>query len=262
MLETREGALLRTVIPIRNREACHRCHEARHSINGVLIVDVDAGSIRTAMNRDISWMLAGTGLLALVLTGTIGGVVRLVVIGRLKRFETTARLIAAGDFERRVPAAGFDTIDWLAREFNSMADSLGNLVSEVRQQGERLETVINSIDDGIVVLDAERKVIAANEAFLQRTGRYRSAVLGVSCLNSTAGMCNTTDCPALSCLQSGAKWRGRKSTRRPSAARAARFSTSWRSGATSRPAGPRRPSWRSLTGWPLSVSSPLASLTS
>ncbi|MCC6129714.1 MAG: PAS domain S-box protein [Acidobacteria bacterium] len=205
VLETREGALLRTVIPIRNREACHRCHEARHSINGVLIVDVDAGSIRTAMNRDISWMLAGTGLLALVLTGTIGGVVRLVVIGRLKRFETTARLIAAGDFERRVPAAGFDTIDWLAREFNSMADSLGNLVSEVRQQGERLETVINSIDDGIVVLDAERKVIAANEAFLQRTGRYRSAVLGVSCLNSTAGMCNTTDCPALSCLQSGAR---------------------------------------------------------
>ena len=35
-----------------------------------------------------------------------------------------------------------------------MADSVTGLVGEVRTQRERLETVINSIDDGIVVLDA------------------------------------------------------------------------------------------------------------
>ena len=35
-----------------------------------------------------------------------------------------------------------------------MADSVTGLVGEVRNQRERLETVINSIDDGIVVLDA------------------------------------------------------------------------------------------------------------
>ncbi len=88
--------------------------------------------------------------------GSIGVVIRVAVLRRLQRFETAARQIAAGDLGRRVPAEGSDTLSWLAREFNTMADSVTGLVGEVRNQRERLETVINSIDDGIVVLDAGR----------------------------------------------------------------------------------------------------------
>jgi PAS domain S-box-containing protein len=205
VIETRAGTLLRTVIPIHNRAACHSCHDASHRINGILIVDVDAGEIRTAMNSDLRWMAAGSGALSLLLIFAIGVVFRLVVMRRLQRFETTARLIAAGDLGRRVPAEGSDIVAWLAREFNAMADSMSGLLSEVRRQRERLETVINSIDDGIVVLDGSRKVIAANEAFLQRTGRYRSAVVGTSCLDVAHGMCGSADCPTLACLGSGAR---------------------------------------------------------
>ena len=118
-------------------------------------------------------MVAGSGGLMLLLVTAIGGVFRLVVMRRLQRFETTARLIAAGDLERRVPVNGSDTLAWLGQEFNAMADSMTGLLGEVRNQREQLETVINSIDDGIVVLDPERKVIAANDAFLRRTGQRR-----------------------------------------------------------------------------------------
>jgi len=45
-----------------------------------------------------------------------------------------------------------------------MADTMTGLLNDVRQQREQLETVINSIDDGIVVLDADRRVVAANDA--------------------------------------------------------------------------------------------------
>ena len=203
VIETREGTLLRTVIPIRNREACHSCHEPARRINGVLIVDVDAGEIRATMNRDLRWMAAGSSAISFLLVVAIGLVVRVVVVRRLHRFETTARLIAGGDLARRVPAEGSDTLSWLAREFNAMADSLSGLLDEVRSQRERLETVMNSIDDGIVVLDANRRVIAANEAFLRRTGRYRADVVGGSCLNSSPGMCNPADCPTTACLGTG-----------------------------------------------------------
>lgn len=206
VIDTREGTLLRTVVPIHNREACYGCHDPAHRINGILIVDVDAGEIRATMNRDLRWMAAGSAALALLLVAAIGIVFRLVVMRRLHRFETTARLIAAGDLERRVPAEGSDIVSWLAREFNAMADSIGGLLSEVKRQRERLETVINSIDDGIVVLDGSRKVIAANEAFLQRTGRYRPTVLGSSCLDVAHGMCGASDgCPTLVCLGTGAR---------------------------------------------------------
>ena len=41
--------------------------------------------------------------------------------------------------------------------------------------------MINSIDDGIVVLDPERKIIAANDAFLERVRSSREQVLGCCC---------------------------------------------------------------------------------
>jgi len=205
VIETGGGDTLRTVVPVRNREACHPCHDPAQKYNGIVIVDVDASGIRAAADRDLRWMVGTTAGVALGLVAAIALVVRLVVLRRLQRFETTARLIAGGDLERRVPSAGSDTISWLAREFNAMADSVTGLLGEVRSQRERLETVINSIDDGIVVLDAKRTVLAANDAFIARTGRGRRDVLGCACATAPSGpaMCGVSDCPTVACLESG-----------------------------------------------------------
>jgi signal transduction histidine kinase/HAMP domain-containing protein len=203
VIETREGTVLRTVVPIRNRPPCQRCHDASHAINGILILDSNVGDLRASMNSELRWMVAGSGILTLVLVAAIALVVRLAVLRRLQRFETTARLVAAGDLARRVPANGNDTIAWLAREFNSMADSMTGLVGELRGERQRLETIINSIDDGIAVLDARRRVIAANDAFLQRVQRARHDVLGCGCSDEGGGMCGVTGCPTAACLASG-----------------------------------------------------------
>ena len=205
VIETRGGTVLRTVVPIRNREECHACHDPSHKINGILIVDYQAEELRAEMNRDLGWLVAGTAGITLLLVGAIAIVIRFAVLRRLQRFETAARKIAAGDLGQRVPAEGSDTLSWLAREFNTMADSVTGLVGEVRDQRERLETVINSIDDGIVVLDAQRNILAANDAFLRRVAHERADVLGCSCRNVSAGGCNVTDCPTLACLESGTR---------------------------------------------------------
>lgn len=203
ILDSVDGSILRVVIPIPNQETCHQCHDPSSSINGLLILDQDLGELRLAMNRDLRWTVAGSGLLTLLLVGAIAALIQVIVLRRLRRFETTARRISQGDLERRVPASGSDTIAWLAREFNTMADSMTGLIGEVRSQRERLETVINSMDDGIVVLDPARRILAANEAFLSRTGHVREEVLGCACGDVSQGICATTDCPTLACLRSG-----------------------------------------------------------
>ena len=205
VIETRSGQVLRTVIPIRNRQACYRCHDPQHKINGILILDYRTDQLSEAMAHDLRWLVGGTAGITLLLVGAIALVIRVAVLRRLQRFETTARKIAGGDLEQRVPAGGSDTISWLAREFNTMADSVTGLLGEVRTQRERLETVINSIDDGIVVLDAERHVIAANDSFLVRARHSRDDVLGCQCRDMTPGGCTVADCPTLACLQSGAR---------------------------------------------------------
>jgi PAS domain S-box-containing protein len=203
VIETSGGTVLRTVVPFRNREACHACHDPSHRMNGILILDRNVGSVRASIDRDLVWMVGGTGFATLLLVGAIAFVVRLVLLRRLQRFETTARQIASGDLARRVPDEGSDTISWLAREFNTMADSVTGLVGEVRNQRERLETVINSIDDGIVVLDSARTVVAANDAFLARTGGRRESLVGCCCEEGRTGACQVDQCPTVACLQSG-----------------------------------------------------------
>ncbi len=203
VLETSGGTVLRTVVPIRNRPACYACHAASQRMNGILILDRNVGSVRASIDRDLVWMVGGTGVATLVLVGAIAFLVRFLILRRLQRFETTARQIASGDLARRVPDEGSDTISWLAREFNAMADSVTGLVGEVRNQRERLETVINSIDDGIVVLDGARTVVAANDAFLARTGGRREALVGCCCADGASGACQVGQCPTLACLQSG-----------------------------------------------------------
>ncbi len=203
IIETRGGTILRTVVPIRNRFECQRCHDPLQKINGILILDYNAGEVRAAMTKDLRWMVAGTGALTFVIVGAIALVIRVSVLRRLRRFENTARLISQGDLERRVPEEGSDTLTWMAKEFNEMADSVSGLVGEVRTQRERLETVINSIDDGIVVLDPERKIIAANDAFLQRARNSREQVLGCCCYQLEPAPCSLSDCPTLTCLRSG-----------------------------------------------------------
>lgn len=203
VIETRQGTLLRTVIPIRNREPCHACHDPAYRTNGILIVDMDADEIRAAMNRDLIWMVAGSVGLAVVLILAIVLIVRQVVLRRLQRFESTARQIAAGDLTTRVPVTGSDTIAWLGQEFNTMADAMAALLKDVQEQREQLETVINGIDDGIVVLDVDRAVVAVNDAFLRRTGQVREEILGSSCRDADVGTCGAGDCPTQACLISG-----------------------------------------------------------
>ncbi|MBS1856728.1 MAG: PAS domain-containing protein [Acidobacteria bacterium] len=206
VIETRGGTVLRTVVPIRNREACYGCHDPSHKINGILILDIKTDQVREAMTHDLRWLVGATALITLLLVGAIGLVVRVAVLRRLQRFETAARQIAAGDLGRRIPVhAGSDIISWLEREFNTLADSVAALIGEVRTQRERLETVINSIDDGIVVLDTRRNILAANDAFLARVEHSRHDVLGCCCRGLQAGGCNVGDCPTLACLASGGR---------------------------------------------------------
>ncbi|MBI5485735.1 MAG: PAS domain-containing protein, partial [Deltaproteobacteria bacterium] len=202
VLETEGGTVLRSVVPIENRPACHACHDPHNRINGVLIVDMATGARADELAGDLRWMTIGGGLLALCLLAAIAVVMRIVVHRRLNRFEENARAIALGDLRRRVPVAGNDTLSWLGREFNDMADTAERLLVDLRGQQQRLETVINSVDDGIVVLDRDLRVVAANDAFLQRLNRDRGAVVGRTCREVAAGLCASADCPGLSCFDS------------------------------------------------------------
>ena len=210
VLETAGGSVLRCVQPIPNRSICHDCHNPRHRMNGVIIVDSSLEPTRRELAGTIRKFSLGTGAAALVLMTGIGLAYRRTILGRLTRFEQTARAIAHGDHRQRVHVTGNDPLTRVEEQFNQMADATTGLLADLRRQRASLEKVMNSVDDGLVVLDQSRRVVAANDSFARRFPDTVGQPLGLTCCQGASpgdGSFNCgcgQECPTLRCFRTGA----------------------------------------------------------
>jgi len=53
----------------------------------------------------------------------------------------------------------------LADSFNQMNEEMGKMFSELGQQKEELKSIIDSLQEGLLVLDKQGRVIRSNESF-------------------------------------------------------------------------------------------------
>ncbi len=204
--------VLRTVLPIENRPECYLCHDPAKRLNGILIVDTSLAALRAEQRSDLTWIVAGTAALALLLLAGMGFLVRRLILTRLARLGRAARAIAAGNLAERAAVPGDDVVTSLSRDFNNMADAVSKLVTEVREQETRLASVMNSLDDGLVVLDRDSRIVASNRSFCRRLGSHPEGIRGRRCREGVRGSLpcctNGAECPAERCVATGEVQRG------------------------------------------------------
>lgn len=99
-----------------------------------------------------------------------------------------AKRINRGILDQKIDVRSSDELGELAATFNDMAMSLDQKIKDLvasKEQTETaqkyLETLFNSIDDGLVVLNKDHNVIKVNESFLKMMGLPLELVLGKSC---------------------------------------------------------------------------------
>ena len=73
--------------------------------------------------------------------------------------------IAKGDFDFKVKVSSNDEISVLSLNFNIMTEKLKELFSQVLSQKEELSTLISSIEEGLVSLDSEGRILLSNDTF-------------------------------------------------------------------------------------------------
>jgi PAS domain S-box-containing protein len=214
VIEIEGGTVLRSVYPFRNRQPCHRCHGNVNTVNGVLITDTNIADLRRTLKAQI---LNTTGIIALVALVLLVGItlmVRVLVLRRLRRIESTARAIAAGDFGTRVQVSGTDAVARLGREFNLMAGSVADLLSQLRRQRTQLENVMSSVDDGMLVVDRTFTVVAVNKSLAERIGDTRENLLFRRCYDIWPLPCDCArggrdeHCAAMACFSTGQLHKG------------------------------------------------------
>jgi len=98
----------------------------------------------------------------------IGLLVSFIISRRLTRpirtLSTAAKRISAGDFSARVFIYNNDEFRELADSFNSMTEKIRGLFQEVSFQKEELTNIISSMNEALLVLDADGRITLVNEA--------------------------------------------------------------------------------------------------
>jgi two-component system sensor histidine kinase ResE len=80
----------------------------------------------------------------------------------LRVMKQTAQRIAEGEFHAEIPIRTTDEIGDLAATFNTMASRLNELVHALSKEKEQLATVLSSMVDGVIMIDAEGSIVVTN----------------------------------------------------------------------------------------------------
>jgi len=191
------GEVLRSVTPVPNQPQCEACHGQleKHPINGVLVVDVRADTLRREAWRSAAlFALAGAVVLALTLL-TVWRLLRQRVLQPLAELDRAACALSAGDLALRARASGDDEPGRLAGSFNRMADSLVEQIGLAEGQQRYLQELLDGLPDGVrVIRQSDMRIVAVNQAYCRQVEASEHEVLGQPCHLSSHG--RDKPCPA------------------------------------------------------------------
>jgi PAS domain S-box-containing protein len=201
--------MFRSVTPIQNQSRCHACHSSSEKLNGVLIADFSMEPFDREMRAGFLGMLAAIGVTVLGLAGGIWILMDRLVLNRLGKFIESVRTIASGDLSGEITVEGDDEISELELAFNNMSESLRTSMAEVKFAHDSLTNLINSIEDEIILIDRDFRVVSANYAALSRFGIGEDEMIGRHCHDACYGNpepCGVPerDCPVKETFRKGA----------------------------------------------------------
>jgi two-component system phosphate regulon sensor histidine kinase PhoR len=120
--------------------------------------------IRSVLIEDIKSYLFFFVILAAI-TILLGWRLTNSIVKPLKTVTKTAEKISEGDLTQRIPVRKYNSeIEKLARMFNYMAEELEEKITEISQEKNRIEAILESMVDGVIAVDKEGKISLINPA--------------------------------------------------------------------------------------------------
>ncbi|PAD19956.1 cell wall metabolism sensor histidine kinase WalK [Terribacillus saccharophilus] len=116
--------------------------------------------------------------IALIFAAILGILIARAITKPIKEMQKQARVMATGDFSKRVNVYGEDEIGQLARTFNHMNDELRQ--AHMRTEGERrkLSSVLSHMSDGVIATDRNGAITLMNAPAESLIGRSADEVRG------------------------------------------------------------------------------------
>lgn len=104
----------------------------------------------------------------------------------IQHLINTSKEIAGGNYKKRIDVNYKDEIGQLAITFNEMADKLDETLSGIMDKNVKIDTVINSMMNGIIAIDNNSKIIIINTTACDIFGvQYGPGIIGKNLIDIT-----------------------------------------------------------------------------
>jgi PAS domain S-box-containing protein len=160
---------------------------------GVLALSAESNVILATQRRVLTSLFLGTVAIAL-LVGVLAVALGRRIVRPVVQLTLAASRVRRGDLDVTTDVRSADELGVLARTFDAMTSSLAASSESLRQAAAdeaalrgRLETVVDSIADGLLTTDARDRVVGVNRAALDLLAVAESAVLGRPVADVLAG---------------------------------------------------------------------------
>jgi two-component system phosphate regulon sensor histidine kinase PhoR len=110
------------------------------------------------------------GLVLALLAAAISYLVARRISNPLRRLQEGAERFAAGDLDHRLPVPNSEEIGALAESMNQMASQLSDRIRAVEEQRSKLETILASMVEGVLVVDSDANILSLNQAASELLG--------------------------------------------------------------------------------------------
>ena len=141
-------------------------------------------------------------ILQLIFIFIMGWIIKKLILTPINNISAISEQITVGNLNLRIPERKknifVDELDRLSSAFNTMLDTLQNMMNKIKEEEKFLQSIIDSIPDGIRVIDNNYNIIIANKSYYRFAGA--KARPNVKCYTSSFGLkspCNITNaqCP-------------------------------------------------------------------
>lgn len=136
---------------------------SENGFDGYIRLSMALDAVTEGLNR--AWMIMAGGLVLLFVAATfVSYKVASSMTSPLEQITRVARRITDLDYDARVPIQRKDEVGQLAKAINAMADSLQAQLKTIRDNEDLLQSVLDNMTGGIVMINAEGEFALLNRA--------------------------------------------------------------------------------------------------
>jgi two-component system phosphate regulon sensor histidine kinase PhoR len=142
---------------------------------GVEILPADRVEGELAALRNLIWTaVAATSLGAMALAFWLARR----IVHPLQELTAGAERIAAGGYGHKVYAGSEDEVGMLAHTFNHMSERLAEQFAQMDEDRQQLRAILSGMVEGVVALDADQRILFANDRAVQLLELQGQSVVG------------------------------------------------------------------------------------